>query len=44
MSFNKAPIHHMLNYSIHLITGHYGDVVIWMVVFDNESLSAFGLE
>ena len=34
----------MLNYSIQLITGHYDDVVIWMVVLDNESLPAFGSE
>lgn len=32
----------MLNYSIQLITEHYGDVVIWMVALDNESLPAFG--
>lgn len=38
-----VPIHYLLNYSIQLITGHYGDVMIWMVVLDNESLS-FGPE
>lgn len=42
--FNKAPIHHMLNYFIQLITGHYGDVAIWVVVLDDKLLPVFGLE
>lgn len=41
--FNKAPIHHhTLNCSIQLIIGHYGDVAVWMLVPDNQSLPAFG--
>ncbi len=39
--FNKNPIHHMISYSLLLITGHYGDPVIWMVVLDNQSLPVF---
>lgn len=34
----------MLNYSIQLITGLHGDVLMWTVVLDNESLPVFGSE
>lgn len=42
--FNKAPICHMLNYPIQIITGHYVDVVFWMVVLDNESQPVYRSE
>ena len=42
LCLKKAPIHHMLNYSIQLITGLHGDVLMWTVALDNDSLPVFG--
>lgn len=39
LCLKKAPIHHMLNYSIQLITGLHVDVLMWTVVLDNEAAS-----